>query len=148
MEMQKWRPEAADEKDADACRKDIDRCGRNATILKMKIERTAKAIEGVKNPTVQTPLKTSGMSSRTSPGMSTGGFQSTQKAKPKVAFSAIPLGSGSSSNTTRIDAKEPKMGGLMEGHYGEEAWVGGQPNCLWTKLENPCVRSIFLNHLK
>ena len=29
------------------------------------------------------------------------------------------------------------MGGLMDGHYGKEAWVGRKPNHNWTGLEAP-----------
>ena len=62
---------------------------------------------------------------------------SSVKRKPKFAYTGIPVGSGLSSSTKRIDAKEPKMGGLTEGCCGKEAWVGGQPNHSWTRLENP-----------
>ena len=61
--------EAADERRADTCRKDADRHSKNIISLKTRIERTVTTIEGMKNPTIRTtPLKTTGMSSRTSPG--------------------------------------------------------------------------------
>ena len=42
----------------------------------------------------------------------------------------VPATTGTGSNT--VDAKEPNMGGLAEGHCRKEAWTGGKPNPAWS----------------
>ena len=60
---------------------------------------------------------------------------------PPVTTSSATLthGSGMTAPTasSQIDTKEPMMGGLVDGHCGKEAWVGGKLKHDWSELENP-----------
>ena len=38
--------------------------------------------------------------------------------------------------SNKVDAKEPIMGGLADGHCRKEAWTGGKPSHNWTNLED------------
>ena len=58
-------------------------------------------------------------------------------AAPAAAPPAAAPGAAAPAASTRIDAKKPTMGGLVDGHHRKEAWVGGKPNFRWTELENP-----------
>ena len=47
------------------------------------------------------------------------------------------LGMTAPTASTCIDAKEPMMGGLVDGHHRKEAWVGGKLRHNWSEPENP-----------
>ena len=68
-------------------------------------------------------------------------FTSPSTKTPKPAetttgamHSAAP--STSQTNGNKVNAKKPKMGGLVQGHCGKEAWTGGKPELDWSGLEN------------
>ena len=46
-------------------------------------------------------------------------------------------GNSNNRNDRRIDAKKPKMGGLIKTYYGKEAWTGGEPKADWSGLADP-----------
>ena len=56
---------------------------------------------------------------------------------PASTASACSLGIPSPSSSSKINAKQPTMGGLVEGQCGKEAWVGGKPSHNWSGSEDP-----------
>ena len=64
--------------------------------------------------------------------MSTGTSGTTSGDQPQSS----PLFNSSQSSRNRVDAKEPKMGDLAQGHHGNEAWTGEQPKPDWSGLED------------
>ena len=52
----------------------------------------------------------------------------------------IPIGSSNNrSRSNQVDARKPKMGGLIDTYYGKEAWTGGKPKWDWSGLQDPSV---------
>ena len=149
----------ANQEEIDSCNKDLDRLKTEIESHESQRDQILEAIEQVTNTAPSTPVAGTGAAHAGQPtattaapvtssnisgtgGSNTGGSSNVRSTRassnpPRVSFTPSYSGGGSSSNTKRIDAKKPTMGGLIEGYYGKEAWVGGKPNSYWTNLENP-----------
>ena len=61
--------------------------------------------------------------------------RSSQITLPRTKPSPKPR--TSHSGLIRVNAKKPKMGALVDRHFGKEAWTGGKPDENWMMSEDP-----------